>query len=266
MITGKDFQKILWAFFFLCLFFVSQGLGGILAVVMGMSGQPQETVMLTALVVANAAGILLFAAYWLIVRPADLMWRGFREGIHHGRTPWRTLLSFLLAPPLIYLVNWLQGLLPSLPDWVGEQNLEGLMQQPLGVAVVAVVGPICEELLFRGGVQRSLHRAFAPWTAITGSALLFSLVHFNPAQMPAAFVLGLLLGFAYWWSGSLLAPICIHILNNSTATALSLLSPDDDSLIHFVGGSAHAAALAAASLLILLILFRAVQKEGVKRG
>ena len=266
MISGKDFTKILWAFFFVCIFFFCQGLGGLVALLLGMNGFPVEATLASALVAANISGILFFLAYWLIARPADLTWNAVERGCRQGRLIYRSGLCVLMAMPMIYLVNLLQELLPNLPDWVGNQNMIGLMRHPVGLAVVTVVGPICEELLFRGGVQRSLHRAFSPSVAIVCSALIFSIVHLNPVQVPAAFVLGLLLGFSYWWTRSLIAPICIHVVNNSVASMMALLSPDDDSLVHFIGGPTNAGITALICVFFLLILLHAVQKEGFKRA
>lgn len=266
MITGKDFNKILQAFFFICLFLLSQGLGSAAIVVMNLRGIPLEQSMAVALVVANILGILFFGAYCLVARPADLTWQSTARGVSDARLRWRSLLAVLLAPPLIFLINWLQELLPSLPDWVGDQDLEGLMHQPLGLLVVAVVGPLCEELLFRGGVQRSLQRTFSPQVAICCTAVIFSIAHFNPVQMPAAFILGLLLGFAYWWTGSLIAPICIHVFNNSLACVMGLFAPDGDSIVNSVGGQTNAGIIAAVCVFLLFVLFRAVQKEGLREA
>ena len=262
MITGKDFNKILLAFFFICLFFICQGVGGFATVFLNFLGLSLDQTMSVALSLANILGISFFGFYCLVARPADLTWKTTFRGVGDARLCRRSLLSLLLAPPLIFLVNWLMEILPGLPDWVGEQNLEGLMRQPLGLLVVSIVGPVCEELLFRGGVQRSLHRAFSPKVSICCAALLFGFAHLNPAQIPAAFILGLLLGFAYWWTGSLIAPICIHILNNSLACAIGVLSPDDDSIVHLVGGTTNAGIIVLVCLFLLYILWRAVQKEG----
>lgn len=266
MFTGKDFIKILWAFFFVCIFAVSQVLGGLAAFMLRMTNLSQDEMMVLVLLTANVLGILFFLAYWLIARPSDLRWSITMEEIRQRRMIYRSGLCVLIAPPLIFLVNLMQELLPSLPDWVGEQNMLGLMQHPVGLLVVAVVGPICEELLFRGGVQRSFLHTFSPTKAIVFSSLLFSFVHLNPAQLPVAFILGLLLGFSYWWSGSLIAPIAIHIINNSVACMLTLLSRDDDSLVHFIGGPTNAGIAAVVSLFFLVILLLAVQKEGFKRA
>jgi len=76
----------------------------------------------------------------------------------------------------------------------------------------SVLGPISEEILFRGYVLRSL-RPFGKRFAILGSAVLFGLFHGNLLQAPYAFMLGLLLGYvtveySIGWA------VLIHVFNN----------------------------------------------------
>ncbi len=130
-----------------------------------------------------------------------------------------SFLLLALAPPCIFLVNYAQEMLPSLPDIVPEQSLTELLTTPLGLLTACILGPLSEELLFRAGVLGSLLQRCRPWTAIVWSAVIFALIHANPAQMPAAFFLGLLLGYAYYSTHSILTPLIIHIFNNSIAAA-----------------------------------------------
>ncbi|MDQ2793340.1 MAG: CPBP family intramembrane metalloprotease [Bacteroidota bacterium] len=58
-----------------------------------------------------------------------------------------------------------------------------------------------------------------PWVAIGQSALLFGLIHFNPAQSVRAALLGLLLGWLYYRTRSLGLCIGLHALNNSLGFA-----------------------------------------------
>ena len=54
-----------------------------------------------------------------------------------------------------------------------------------------------------------------PQLAIVTQALVFALLHSNPADLPHLFVLGLLLGYLYERTGSLYAPIALHFINNA---------------------------------------------------
>jgi uncharacterized protein len=79
---------------------------------------------------------------------------------------------------------------------------------------VAVLAPIIEELIFRGLIFNGLRKNYTATTAVVVSAILFSLFHLNPWQMPATFVLGLLLGWIMLRTNSILLAILGHSLNN----------------------------------------------------
>jgi hypothetical protein len=218
-----------------------------------------------AMLFGNLLGILLFFCF----RPQSITWSSTLAGCK-GQKGRRSILIFLLALPTILLVNLTQEILfPDLPDLVGEEQFKQLMFHPLGLLTISLVGPLCEELLFRGGVQTdlSLYHSNQGWfVPIAFSSIIFALVHVNPAQMPAALTLGLLLGFAYWWTGSLVASVAIHVFNNSFACLLAFISPDDTSLVHLLGGRTSAGIVVVVSLFWLYLAFRAVRKEGLRQA
>lgn len=133
---------------------------------------------------------------------------------------------------------WLQELLPPLPDVVSEQMMK-MMRVPGGYFVIAVLAPVAEELVFRGAILRQLSETLrSRWTAIAISALLFALVHGNPAQMPHAFAMGLLLGWMYCRTKSIVPGVAFHWCNNTVAYFLSIVLPDPDAkLIDLYGGN-----------------------------
>ena len=79
---------------------------------------------------------------------------------------------------------------------------------------VVVIAPVIEELIFRGLILHGLRKNYIAVTAVLISALLFSLFHLNPWQMPATFVLGVLLGWLMIRTNSILLAILGHSLNN----------------------------------------------------
>jgi hypothetical protein len=79
---------------------------------------------------------------------------------------------------------------------------------------VAVIAPVVEELIFRGLILHGLQKNYRATTAVFISALLFSLFHLNPWQMPATFVLGLLLGWIMLRTRNILLAIIGHSVNN----------------------------------------------------
>jgi membrane protease YdiL (CAAX protease family) len=88
----------------------------------------------------------------------------------------------------------------------------------LGLTILGIclVGPATEELYFRGVLYGAVRR-YGPPIAIVLSALLFSVVHFQPRAIPILFVLGAALAFLYERTGSLWPPIAFHVLQNSLA-------------------------------------------------
>ena len=66
--------------------------------------------------------------------------------------------------------------------------------------------------------------------AIAISALLFALAHGNPAQMPHAFLIGLLLGWIFYRTGSILPCVALHWTNNTVAYVLYNLYPAASSM------------------------------------
>lgn len=72
-----------------------------------------------------------------------------------------------------------------------------------------------EKFLFRGLILRGLLAKVSPVNAIVISALLFSLMHLNPWQMPTAFIIGLILGWVYLRTRSLTLCMVGHGFNNA---------------------------------------------------
>ncbi len=95
---------------------------------------------------------------------------------------------------------------PELPGWV-----------PAALWLCAVViAPVAEEVFFRGVCQTALNHVFRRrWlsTVLVGSA--FGLAHFSQPQVVVPLiVLGVILGYVYERTGSLVAPITMHLLFN----------------------------------------------------
>lgn len=85
----------------------------------------------------------------------------------------------------------------------------------------SILGPIVEELLFRGLVQGRLRQAMKPKAAILISALAFGVIHLNTIQGVYATIIGLFFGIIYEKTNSLWFPIIGHIAVNSIAQLTS---------------------------------------------
>lgn len=120
----------------------------------------------------------------------------------------------------------------NLPNIV-EVEMSNMAHSAVGIIDIAVVGPICEEIMFREGICGGLLRSGAkPWTAILVSAALFGIIHINPAQVPFAMAVGVMLAILYYKTNSLIPPTIIHIMNNTFAVLL-MLKYDDNQDVTF---------------------------------
>lgn len=85
-----------------------------------------------------------------------------------------------------------------------------------GALNACIFGPIMEEICFRGLILDGLLKTRCrPWLAILISALLFALLHGLGANFVTAILFGILVGWLYWRTGSIIPGIIIHITNNS---------------------------------------------------
>ena len=96
-----------------------------------------------------------------------------------------------------------------------------LVANPLAAFLsVVIVGPVVEEILFRGLIYGALEKRLRVFGAILVSSFLFALVHLQVVYFIPIFCLGLVLGWARWKANSLGLPILIHVLNNGVALLL----------------------------------------------
>lgn len=145
---------------------------------------------------------------------------------------WRGVVTWLVIIGVGKIVDLIP--MPTMVDPAAD-FLKSLAGWPLYVlAVLVTLGPIFEELIFRGflynmtrsSISRNgtTRRVTADILALVISASAFALMHFNLSGFLAYFVAGAILAESYRRSGSLYVPIIAHMLNNGTAVVLLLLS------------------------------------------
>lgn len=235
---------------YLLIFLGIQILGGAIinAVWPLVTGSPDKTptLLITTTVVISLAVIIIFLwTRWTEVSPKWLRTR-----------PWTVLAwSVIAALGTIIPSAWVQEQMPELPNLV-ESEFDMILGNRWGYVTIGLLAPLSEEIVMRGAILKELLKSqkLSPWGAIAISALLFSLIHMNPAQMPHAFVIGLLLGWMYWRTGSILPCMAYHWANNSAAYVIYNIYPDPDiKLIElFKGSEMHVYLAVVFSLLILL--------------
>lgn len=133
----------------------------------------------------------------------------------------------LVAMPAVFWFGQLNQMLP-IPESLRQMEIEagktmGALQQVkssldifVNLLIIAVVPAICEEIYFRGALQRVLINVTrSPWAGIIISAMLFSALHFQFLGFIPRTYLGIVLGALCWYSGSLWTAVIAHFVINA---------------------------------------------------
>ena len=144
-----------------------------------------------------------------------------------------TILVMIFITPFVgLLLEWNMQI--SFPEWLSlfDKNSTEIVTAFLSMQtiwdlfytllVIAVVPAIGEELVFRGYLQQTIQKYLQySHFAILITALFFSVIHLEIQAIIPRFILGVLLGYLYYWSGSLWLPILGHFVNNAQAIIFS---------------------------------------------
>ena len=229
---------------------------GAIQVVVSFIVQGIWTLVMGKDTVMNATGLIItMAVFSILTMAVFLLAKWSVVSRHWVRTrPWFVLFWCVVAAlGAIVPSVWLQEHMPELPNVV-EGEFDMIMKDRWGYFVVGLLAPLAEEMVFRGAILRSLLRwKQNPWVGIVISALLFAVVHMNPAQMPHAFLIGLLLGWMYWRTDSIVPGVVYHWVNNTVAYILYNIYPDPDlTLVEMFGSEQKVLMALGFSLLIFL--------------
>lgn len=141
----------------------------------------------------------------------------------------------LLGYIFIY-ANTVELLLSNIPmnEWI-QDCFKEITNMPILLLIISVsiVAPIFEEIIYRGIILEQLYRRYGMIKAIIISALLFGLMHLNIQQGVNAFFIGIVLGFIYIKTNSLLLSIFLHFANNSLMVILDSIPFLDTSNLKF---------------------------------
>jgi uncharacterized protein len=143
----------------------------------------------------------------------------------HRRELWVIGVGVVLEIALAVLIYPIVHVVHQSQDVVKDLDQARGLHLALIALVAGLIAPVCEELLFRGLLLRSLRRRMAPETAVAVSALVFALAHpmLSPtwgtfAVVPALFALGAVSGVMALRRGDLSVSILLHIGFNLLTT------------------------------------------------
>ncbi len=207
------------------LFALAQIIGSAVALLFGNVGSIGQGRPLAELPVSpEACGVALFVVEFLLT--LGLLWfYGWADrSLPRPSLPplgaarkWLALGGMMaLSVALSLLLDPLQ-----LDDGGAQLLFEGMKHNGLCVLLLCLVGPACEELVFRRGVLQGMIQAgCSPLWSVVLSSVAFALVHGNLMQMVPAFVSGIALGFCFLRTGNLRLCLPLHVANNVLAVLL----------------------------------------------
>ena len=151
----------------------------------------------------------------------------------------------------------------GLPDLMQDTFL-GMSRNVFGIISITIMAPLVEELLFRGAIQGyMLRKGMKPLNAILIASAIFGIVHMNPIQIPFAFAIGLIFGWLYYRTGSVVPGIIGHFINNSIACLQMAILTEEEfntKTIEWLGtGSTYA--LFAISFAVMIGMFLYLKKR-----
>jgi len=154
-------------------------------------------------------------------------------------------ISVALIIIAIPLINWmgeinsfikLPEFMAGIENWMKAEEKNGavitekflntttISGLTVNIIMIGLLPAFGEEFIFRGILQKLL----GEWTknvhwGVIISAILFSAIHFQFYGFIPRFFMGIAFGYLFIWSGTLLAPIIAHFINNSLIVIVQFL-------------------------------------------
>lgn len=139
------------------------------------------------------------------------------------------LLLFFFLDPLVTepvarwfnleLVSWRED---DISAGISQAMETGWLSVMLQWFIIGVVGPVGEEVIFRGLLMQVMWRKIGATFSIVCSSVIFALFHADVAFFAPLLTMGLVMGILYVWFRSLWAPILFHVVNNSVSVLLDI--------------------------------------------
>ena len=219
----------------------------------------------------------VLTAYMLNRRPLRLL--GYSPDIKWKQTGLVILIMFL-ALLVSASLSYFNERIPINAGWKlrfdkmeGDYNqqveailgLNNAGEYILSLIIMAFIPAVCEETLFRGGLQNFLTRATKmPWLSVLVVSFIFSASHVSFYGFLSRFFLGIILGLLYQYSGKIWVNIIAHFVNNAIAiTAIYIYKLQGKPLKEAIGDSngSYWGLMALPVVVGLLYLFKKISAD-----
>ena len=212
-------------------------LGTIVTIINGSDLQDLKNLQITQ-IISGVVGFLMPAVvYAMLVQEKPFNYLGFKK------IPTWSLLGvvamFAVIPFLSMVTEWNDGIVfPESMRALEEQlrftqeKSEEIIKMFISqgslcssLLIIAALAAISEELLFRSVIQKSLIKLFKnAHVAIIVTAIIFSAFHFDFFGFFPRMILGIMLGYMFYLSGSIFPSMLMHFVNNATIVLIYYLS------------------------------------------
>lgn len=178
----------------------------------------------------SAASVISFllpslAFAYVYGQPSAINFLGFKKPLSREMYILPVVCILAAFPAAIWL-NDVNHMLPA-PGWMLEMEQAadkhtkmllqggGVMMMLLNLVVMALVPAVCEEVCFRGVIQRLAIRLFNMWTGVIATSLFFSVLHLQFQGFLPRFFFSVILGVMYSYSGTIWSSILAHFVANA---------------------------------------------------
>lgn len=182
--------------------------------------------------------------------------------------PWFTELVLwneaLQLPDSLY---WLEQMMKTAEQGAAEITAamledKSMFNLSINLLIIALLPALGEELLFRGVIQQFLQR----WTrnihwSVWTTAAVFSAIHLQFYGFLPRMAMGALLGYCFYWSGSLWLAMLLHFLNNATIIIIKHLDLDKNAGSVFAEDYQYSWFILLGSIILSILLFQYLQKN-----
>ncbi len=187
---------------------------------------PESSPNLLILIHTTLADFLCIGLVIYFVQHRGGQWQdlGFKGGpvgreIRLGLTAYLAILPLFLFVLILLVVGAQLFNYEPPPHALVEVFLEEEARAPgliaYSIFLACIAGPIFEEIFFRGFCYPAFKKRWGAGRALVLSAAFFGLIHQNIFAFVPIFVLGMILGYLYEKTGSLVPSIVLHIVHNS---------------------------------------------------
>jgi uncharacterized protein len=177
----------------------------------------------------------------ILISPKPLNWLAIDKAPRFSGILLMVLLTVAIYPLVELLAGWNMALkipeaLSGLEEMMrnSEENAarltEAFLMKPdagslaMNLLMVGILAALGEELFFRAALINILQSWFRNrHLAVIISALLFATLHLQFFTFLPRFMLGIILGYVFIWSGTVWIPFITHMVYNSTAVVIYFL-------------------------------------------